>query len=137
MIDRRRFLGLFAGGTTTLAGCSDSSVDEGNADADVIAGPEGRLVFDPADITITTGDSVVWFFDSPGHNVSCRPDDSPEVSLPPDAAPFSTYGPDEVPRYTVARGETYEHTFDVPGTYVYVCIPHVAAGMIGRVHVEG
>jgi plastocyanin len=33
-------------------------------------------------------------------------------------------------------GETFEHTFTVPGTYVYVCVPHAGQGMIGRVIVN-
>jgi plastocyanin len=36
----------------------------------------------------------------------------------------------------IAPGGTFRHTFEVPGAYVYFCIPHEAAGMIGRVTVQ-
>ncbi|PSQ19222.1 halocyanin [Halobacteriales archaeon QS_8_69_26] len=35
----------------------------------------------------------------------------------------------------VAGGETYEHTFEVEGTYEYFCIPHEGAGMVGSIEV--
>ena len=53
------------------------------------------------------------------------------------ADPFASYGPDESPRETlVPRGETYDHTFEVPGQYVYVCVPHISQGMMGTIRVE-
>lgn len=133
----RRDLLCLAGsaGLAALSGCAGSSDDGAKADADVIAGPGGDLAFDPEEIAITVGESLVWFFDTPGHNVSGRPGDSDAIELPAGADPFSSYGPDEPPLGTEGRGETYEHTFETPGTYVYVCIPHTSAGMIGRVTV--
>jgi hypothetical protein len=32
----------------------------------------------------------------------------------------------------ISEGE-FEHTFDVPGTYDYYCIPHRLMGMVGRI----
>jgi plastocyanin len=86
---------------------------------------------------VSVGETVTWGFASAGHNYSGRPEDSDEVALPTDADPFSSYGPDESPeRSVVPRGKTYAHTFDVTGTYEYVCIPHVAQGMAGTIPVE-
>jgi plastocyanin len=117
-----------------LAGCSS---DPSFPDADVIAGVDGDAVFEPAELTVTVGDTVTWGFASAGHNVSCRPDDSERVELPDDAESFASYGPEESPQGSlVPRGETYDQTFDVAGQYVYVCIPHVSRGMIGTIHVE-
>jgi plastocyanin len=116
-----------------VAGCLS---DAGAGEADVIAGPDGRLEFDPAELVVEPGATVQWFFDSSGHNVSGRPADSEEVRLPEGAEAFASYGPEESPRSLVPRGETFDHTFDVPGTHTYVCIPHLGAGMIGRVVVE-
>lgn len=105
-------------------------------DADVIAGPDGDVVFEPAELSVSVGETVRWGFASSGHNVCCRPDDSDDVDLPTGAEPFASYGPTQSPRQLVAQGETYEHTFDVAGTYVYVCIPHVSRDMIGTIHVN-
>lgn len=37
---------------------------------------------------------------------------------------------------TAGTGETFEVTFDVPGTYPYYCNPHRSLGMTGTVIVE-
>lgn len=134
-LDRRAALATVATGVVgSVAGCS---WEPSLPDADVIAGPEGELVFEPAELTVPVGETVTWGFASSGHNVSCRPGDSDELGLPDDAEPFASYGPDESPRRSlVPRGETYDHTFDVAGEYVYACIPHVVQGMVGTIRVE-
>lgn len=124
-----------AGGLAGVAGCTGMAADEA-ATADVVAGPDGRLAFEPERLTAAVGDTITWYFDSPGHNVSCRPADVDAVELPPDAEPFGSYGPDGSPRQIVPAGETYEHTVQTPGQYRYVCVPHLQAGMIGRLTVE-
>lgn len=134
-LSRRECLGVLGGiGTTSVAGCSSSS--SGTPEADVIVGPDSRLVFEPDELTVPVGDVVSWYFESPGHNVSCRPGDSDPIALPDGAEPFATYGSSESPRSLVAQGERFDHQFRVPGTYVYVCVPHVPDGMIGRITVE-
>ena len=106
-------------------------------DADVIAGADGRNTFEPAELTVAVGDTVTWGFASAGHNVCCRADDNDGVGVPAEAEGFASYGPDESPDGSfVPRGETYEHTFDAPGQYNYVCIPHDDLGMTGTIHVE-
>ena len=118
----------------SLAGCLSGP---SFPDADVIAGGDGRNTFEPAALTVAVGERVTWGFASAGHNVCCRPADDDETSLPADAEGFASYGPDESPDGSfVPRGETYEHTFDVPGQYDYVCVPHDDLGMTGTVHVE-
>lgn len=134
-VTRRRFLGTTGlAAVASLSGCSGG--DDPGAEADVVAGPEGRLSFEPATTTVAAGETVTWFFDSPGHNVCGRPSDSETVELPPGAEPFATYGPDQSALRLVESGATYEHRFAVPGSYVYVCVPHESAGMVGRVEVE-
>jgi len=134
-LNRRGALAAVATGLVGgLAGCSSGS---SFPDADVIAGPDGDAVFEPAELTVAAGDAVTWGFASAGHNVSCRPDDSERVTLPDDAEPFASYGPGESPQGSlVPRGETYEHAFDASGRYVYACIPHVARNMVGTIRVE-
>jgi plastocyanin len=132
-----------SGGSTsdgTTAGGNETSSTGGNGSASggdtttVAAGPNGRLVFDPEEVEISVGDTVEWKFKSAGHNVSGVPKDSDVVSIPDGAEPFSSY---EDERYAVVEeGKTYQHTFETPGAYTYVCIPHVRSGMIGTVTVS-
>lgn len=98
-----------------------------------------ELVFDPDALTVAPGDTVVWeTVGSIGHSVTAYEDE-----IPDDAAYFASDGledessarsayPDEG---DVAEGETYEHTFEVEGTYDYFCIPHESVGMLGTITV--
>lgn len=132
---RRSFLGGLSLALVGLGGCGGPGGDA-EPDADVVVGPDSRLAYEPAELTVPAGTTVTWVFDSSGHNVSCVPAHAASASLPDGAAPFSSYEGDEKHR-TSSRGETFVHAFEVPGTYEYVCIPHESAGMTGRVVVEG
>lgn len=133
-VSRRTWLQVTGGmSVAVIAGCSGNPA---SGTGDVIVGPDGNLVFEPVELTVEVGESIVWYFDSSGHNVSGRPQDSESVELPEEASPFSSYQVNESALTLVPRGGTYEHRFETPGTYQYVCIPHVPAGMIGRVFVS-
>ena len=139
---RRRFLksvGAISG--IALAGClgedsddADDDTDVGSDEHEVIVGPDGDWVFDPEDITVSVGDTVVWYFDSPGHNVTSHPDADDDCENPEDAEPFTSYEGDNHMSVN-EEGTEFEHTFDVPGEYVYVCTPHTPQ-MTGTVTVE-
>jgi plastocyanin len=102
---------------------------------EVAVGPEGQYFrFVPAEVEIPVGGTVRWTAESAGHNVSGRPAASRAVELPEGAEPFSSYPEGESFR-VLDVGATYEHTFGVPGEYVYVCVPHVSEGMVGTVRV--
>lgn len=138
-VGRRAALAAF--GTSLLgsgAGCLwTSSSTASFPDVDILAGPDGALAFDPAELTVSVGDSVSWGFASGGYNVSCRPTDSDRVALPDGAEPFASYRPAESANGSfVPRGDTFEHTVEMPGRFVYVCIPHVNQGMVGTIRVE-
>lgn len=135
MLGRRATLAVVTiGFVESIAGCLSAP---SFPDADVIAGPDGRDVFEPEELEISVGDTVTWGFTSSGHNLSCRPDDSDEIALPDGAEPFATYGHADPPLGThVPQGDSFGHTFDVAGQYVYVCIPHVDRGMVGTIVVE-
>ena len=134
-LDRRETLAVL--GASLAGGLSGCLSGPSFPDADIVAGADGKNVFEPAELTVAVGDTVTWGFASAGHNVCCRTDDNDRVGLPADTEGFASYGPDESPDGSfVPRGETYEHTFDVPGQYDYVCIPHDDLGMTGTVHVE-
>jgi plastocyanin len=91
---------------------------------------QGR--FEPTQITIRAGETVRWRNDSAHpHTVTADPGGAANpahVVLPEGAEPFDSG--------EIAPGGTFTHTFDVPGTYIYVCGPHEADGMMGIVVVR-
>jgi plastocyanin len=95
--------------------------------------------FDPKRLTISAGTTVKWTNDSAvGHTVTAY-----DSRIPTNATYFASGGFDseEAARNAVsggllASGEVYEHTFEISGTYEYVCIPHESSGMTGTVVVE-
>lgn len=133
MATRRRFLRALPMAGVAVSGCTGGGSDD-DPEADVIAGPDSRLVFEPEEVTVSTGDTLTWYFESSGHNISCVPDHVEAAALPAGAVPFSSYEGDAMHR-TVQRGETFSHTFETAGRHQYVCVPHVSS-MTGEVHVE-
>jgi plastocyanin len=100
----------------------------------------GDLRFDPAEVTIEYEETVTWENESGApHTASAY-----EESLPEGAAYFASggYESEQAVRHSTSargfleRGETYQYTFEVPGTYRYFCLPHEENGMIGTVVVE-
>lgn len=89
-----------------------------------------QLRFVPDKVTIHAGQTVVWKNTaSSAHTVVDDPakaKNKADVSLPAGATPIDV---------KVAPGKTYSHTFTVPGTYKYVCVPHESKGMKGTVEV--
>lgn len=132
MARRRQVLRAVAFTGFGLGGCNGGR-STAKAEADIVAGPDSRLTFDPERLTVSAGVSVTWYFDSNGHNVCCVPAHSEVVSLPEGAESFSSY-PDGESHRTAGRGETYSNTLTAPGTYTYVCIPH-APSMRGEIRV--
>lgn len=136
---RRRTFLRAAGASTlaALAGCvggGDSSTPESDDD-EVLVGPNRNFSFYPDPLTVSTGTTVTWTFQSTNHNVSCKPENWDSASLPDGAEPFASYE-GENSFQTVPEGETYERTFEVPGTYEYICVPHVNSGMVATLVVE-
>ena len=90
------------------------------------------LRFAPEDLRIQVGQTVVWKNTTQViHTVTADPDavrDPEQVELPDGAEPFDSgiMFPDDV----------FRHTFTVPGEYLYVCVPHDMAPMVGRIVVE-
>ena len=132
-----------------LAGClSDEPSDEADDETDNDDQPEYDVgmtanAYVPETITIEPGDTVVWKnTSSRRHTVTA----SSREALPDGAEFFASGGYDSYEEAEdawlddfggqVDTDETYSHTFEVPGEYSYVCIPHVDAGMAGTVVVE-
>jgi plastocyanin len=65
------------------------------------------------------------------HTVTADPKrakDPKHVELPTGAAPFDSGD--------IKAGASWQYTFDTPGRYTYVCVPHENLGMIGHVTVK-
>lgn len=135
MIDRRRFLhragtlSAICVATPVLAGCEILAArDDERYTVDI---NENRR-FEPANLTIPVGSTVVWDNKSEmRHGVTTDAselEDAAEIILPDGVHPFSS---DDL-----FAGETWSLRFTVPGSYVYVCPYHYEDGMIGSVVVE-
>jgi plastocyanin len=85
--------------------------------------------YDPAKVTIRSGETVEWRNTSLiTHTVTDdrrRAKDADDANVPPGGQPFAS---DDI-----AAGQVYLHTFTVPGTYRYFCTHHEADGMTGTV----
>jgi plastocyanin len=140
-MDRRSFLAAAASGVAAgIAGCTGvfgPSLSESEYDVGMRA-----AAFVPAAVSVTVGDTLVWGNnnDRP-HTVTAYEDGIPEAAtffasggFDSEAAARDGYETDI--SGTVDPGETYEHTFEVPGSYSYFCIPHETGGMVGTVEVR-
>jgi plastocyanin len=149
---RRRLLALGGTAlATTLAGCGGGGGDGGSdggdggdggsdgdnggdatptptptpvePDQEIIVGPGGSLEFDPAEVTVSTGATVQWTWESDFHTVT--------VDSQPEGENWSGTGEE-----THDTGYTHVHTFSTAGTYEYYCQPHRSQGMTGTLTVE-
>ena len=116
-----------------LAGCIGSSTP---TDYDV---GMGAKEFRPETLEVTAGTTVTWLnTNKQGHSVTAYED-----ALPDGADYFASGGFDSEQAArddwsdssggTMFEGQTFEHTFEVPGEYPYFCIPHERSGMAGTV----
>ncbi|MEM6445313.1 MAG: plastocyanin [Cyanobacteria bacterium J06642_2] len=87
---------------------------------------QGALVFDPASITIKSGDTIKWVNNKAfPHNVVF---DTKDTAI---ADKLSSK------KLMASPTSSHEVTFDVPaGEYSYFCTPHRGAGMAGKVIVQ-
>jgi len=117
-----------------LAGCSNDS--SGGAPGEVVMGADR---FEPEELTVSVGDTVTWSNDSSQvHTVTAYADEIP------DGAPYFASGGatdeddarDDLSAGILEGADTFEVTFDEPGTYRYFCIPHEGVGMTGTIIVE-
>ncbi len=141
-MDRRRFLrnGVALGtgsllAATATAGCLEGRATEGDWDVGMTA-----TAFDPQTVAVPVDATVAWKNTSTRNHTVTAYDDG----IPDGADFFSTgdFTAEAAARDGFIDGEgvirpeeTFEHTFAVPGTYSYLCIPHERAGMVGTVEV--
>jgi plastocyanin len=139
-MDRRTFLaGISVVASVGLAGCNalrDGSANAEEADYDV---GMGGSFFRPSEIEVAAGEPVVWRNTGNRRHTVTAYDDG----IPDDAEYFASGGYDSEAAArdgwrsdfggAIDAGEVYEHTFEVPGEYHYLCIPHEPSGMVGTV----
>lgn len=134
-MDRREFLAATGiGAVLTTSGClagglSDDSFDIGMS----------QNAFLPEEYEVSVGETVVWGNNgSRGHTVTAY-----ERTIPEEAEYFASGGYENLETAreewhargggNIAPGETYEHTFEIPGRHNYFCIPHEPGGMVGSI----
>jgi plastocyanin len=103
-------------GGNQSGGNGSASGGGGGSTTEVAVGPGDQLVFEPAEVQISPGDTIKWIWESGGHNVS------------PESGDWGH-------QPTEGQGFTYEHTFESGGENPYVCTPHASAGMEGVITV--
>jgi plastocyanin len=122
-----RFFGGSGGQTSGAA-----AVDPDAPAADVVVEMDNRLRFLPDTVRVPVGGVVEWRNTSDiVHTVTGDPERAlraENVALPEGAEPYDSGN--------LEPGARFRHTFEVAGTYLYVCVPHEAAAMVGVVIVE-
>ena len=83
--------------------------------------------FSPTPVTIAPGDTVTWHWAGPdtNHSVTADPNQADTFDSDPMGAPLSIDHP---------PGDTFDHTFNTPGTFTYLCKVH--SSMHGKVIVQ-
>jgi len=148
-MQRRAFLAAGTGlATTALAGCIGPSLGSTDYDIGMQSNafvPEPRVEGeDPPTFAASVGWTVVWANSgSRNHTVPAYDDGVPESAdyfasggFENETAAREAWAKSVDGGGIVRPGQTYEHSFELPGDYYYVCIPHEAAGMIGKVVVS-
>ncbi|MCL5974309.1 MAG: plastocyanin/azurin family copper-binding protein [Gammaproteobacteria bacterium] len=74
------------------------------------------MQFAPLVVKIAPGDTVRWD-NMPTHNVET----------------VDGLVPEGTEKINSPMGENYQHTFEEEGIYIYICTPHIGAGMGGAV----
>lgn len=86
----------------------------------VLVGPGGQFVFEPVNLTISTGDTVIWEWQSNNHSTTSD----------------ATSGDEVWDSGIRNNGATFSKVFTTLGTYPYHCTPHQALGMVGTITVQ-
>lgn len=98
----------------------------------VVVTMTNTLTFEPDSVRIEPGATVLWKNTSVLIHTST--DDPAREAIEGDAVL-----PDAAESWNSGQlepGESFAHTFTVPGEYHYFCVPHEAAGMKGVIRVQ-
>jgi len=125
-----------AGGAVAIGAASS----RGAAQASTTVDMTDSLEFQPANVQVAPGTTVVWEnVGSIPHSVTAYEDEIPEGTsywasggFDSESAARGAYPGGG----SIDGGGTYEHTFETEGEHGYFCIPHEASGMVGTVTVS-
>ena len=129
MVTRRTF--LTAGGLA-LAGLGGPRIARGAVrpvEIEMRATARGESVgFDPIGLWVPRGRTVRWVLHHDVHTTTAYHPNNDQHSLriPEDAEPWDS-------GFLMQPGAHFDVTFTVEGVYDYYCLPHEAAGMVGRI----
>jgi plastocyanin len=87
-----------------------------------------RVWFDPIGLYVEPGTTVRWLVRENVHTTTAyhpRNDHHP-LRIPESAVPWDS-------GFLVHPGDHFDVTLTIPGVYDYYCMPHEAAGMVGRI----
>lgn len=122
----------FFGMLATVGLLVEPAVGQANENAAETVGMTSTLEFTPDTVRIAVGKTVRWKNSSMiVHTVTADPKKATKeesVRLPEGASAFDSGNLDPE--------ATFKHTFTVPGTYRYFCVPHEGTKMYGTVIVE-
>jgi plastocyanin len=121
--------GCSSGSQSGSSGTGGSAQAAGSAGASVTMNDANQFV--PVTLTIQRGTTVTWTNSGQvPHTVTDDPSKAINKAnaVLPDGAPAWDSG-------TINGGQTFSHTFDIPGQYTYFCIPHESLGMVARLTV--
>lgn len=164
-----RFYGLTLVASAVVLGACSGSTDKGAATTDTAKAPsptpattpatgavakapatgktwEIKMIgdgttykYEPANLTIKSGDNVKWTMVSGGpHNVSFDPDSIPAAAKAQLSANMDAQMSEDAGPLLSNANESYEISFArIPaGTYKFYCTPHRAMNMMGTITVK-
>ncbi|MBZ6494448.1 cupredoxin domain-containing protein [Natrinema longum] len=123
-----------------LAGCSSalSVLEDDPCSGDECHIGMNRTEFLPESYEVAVGDTVIWKNTSEAdHTVTAYdgliPDEAEYFASGGYESQEAAYDAWEDRGGRLGSRQTFEHTFEVPGTYEYFCIPHEGAEMVGEI----
>lgn len=127
----RRLIYPLAVATLALASCGGG---------DHTVGLKSNFRYEPGTLEVNVGETVTFVNDSDAsHTVTAYQDKIPEGG-----SFFSSgsYSSEQEARNNptdgmLMNGESFDVSFEKPGTYYFFCVPHEKMGMKGKIVVEG
>ncbi|WP_435069760.1 plastocyanin/azurin family copper-binding protein [Haloplanus sp. C73] len=118
-MNRRTFLQTAGGVAAASTLAQPTTAQEANTVQITMDG--GNFFIDPVGLYVEPGETVTFEIGAGAPHSSTAYEDR----IPSDAEAWDSG--------LLQEGETFEHTFDVEGTYDYNCSAHVSLGQVGRI----